>query len=175
MSKKILFLSLMLLSFLGQAKTHLCHQLGGEIKILEARFATHQGIMVGFKRHFCELRIDNGILNIGLTTLESKKPNLAASLVKTLQTIDDNSPLFAGPYSNPSHNVCKNLGGSFIQMLAYGSFSDNSGDYDICVFGDGSMISSWSLIYIANNRQGYDIVKNSIPSATLPLSLLENR
>jgi len=175
MLKNILFFTLIICGNLSHAKTHLCHQLGGEVKTLQANFATNQGQINGFKKQFCVLHIDNGILSIGLKTLESKKPNLAASLVKTLAPLDENSTLLNGPYSNPSHNACKNLGGSFIGMLTFGSFSDEMGDSDICVFGDGSMISAWSLIYIANGRQGYDIVKKNIPSPTLPLMLLENR
>jgi hypothetical protein len=89
--------------------------------------------------------------------------------VKNLTEINETSVLWAGDAQNPSHNVCKNLGGTLSLFAAPGSFTSPQGESDICVFGDGSMISGWTLIYIANERNGYHLIKDNIPSQALPL------
>jgi hypothetical protein len=148
-----------------------CEELGGKVTPMPMVFMSAQGENIqGFTKKFCLFEINQGIAVIGLGSMNSKKVNIAASYVKTLHPIDYNSPLWEGSASNPSHNVCHNLGGTTAQNVTLGAFKSENGEYDICVFGDGSMISAWTLIYIANQREGYDLIKNNIPSQALPLN-----
>ncbi len=149
-----------------------CTQSGGTVTELVAIFSGAQGHVEGYKKYFCQFTPVQGTLNIGLETFASNKPNIAASYCKNLDEIKPDSALLRGPYTNPSHNVCLNLGGTMIGYAASGSFGDASGESDICVFGDGSMVSGWSLIYMANHREGYDAVKNRIYSQPLPMNYL---
>ena len=147
-----------------------CEKIGGKIENMQMNFSTSLGRLKGFNKKFCSFEINNGYATLGLQSMNSKNTNIAASYVLNLPPIDENSPLWNGADNNPSHNVCKNLGGSYAQMVSNGAFSSALGENDICVFGDGSMISAWTLIYIANDRQGYQLIKDNIPSKALPLN-----
>lgn len=149
-----------------------CTQSGGTVTEMVATFSGSQGEVEGYTKYFCQFTPLNGILSIGLETFASHKPSIAATYCKNLEEIKPESPLWKGQYTNPSHNVCHNLGGAIIGYAANGSFSDANGQADICVFGDGSMVSGWSLIYMANHREGYDTVKNQINSQPLPSDYL---
>ena len=86
--------------------------------------------------------------------------------------VEKDSPLLKGPYTNPSANFCKHIGGSNVGFnMSGGGYQNDIGESDICVFGDNSMVSGWSLIYIANGRQGYDVVRASINSAPLSIPI----
>lgn len=107
---------------------------------------------------------------VGLESFASAKPNIAATLIKKLPAISFDSPLFKGKYNNPSLNFCKNIGGSSIPFTVIsGGFANELGQSDICVFGDASMVSAWSLIYIANGRTGYELVREKIKAEPLHL------
>ena len=75
--------------------------------------------------------------------------------------------MWKGSYANPAWNVCKNLGGAESGFAVPSSYTDDLGQSDICVFGDGSMVSAWSLIYMANHREGYDAVKAEVRAEPL--------
>lgn len=148
-----------------------CKEKGGMVENMGAQFQQPGGIATGFTRAFCNFHIHGGFVSIGLDSFADDKPNIAASFAQTLAPIVDESPLWKGPFANPSLNVCKNLGGSNIGFNTFGGgFSNALGQVDICVFGDTSMISGWSLIYIANGREGYDAIKNNFASKPLRLS-----
>lgn len=178
MSRFIIF-SLLLTAFSSSALAtndelaNYCKKNHGVVENMTVSVVAATGARVsGFTKPFCNFEIDNGLVSLGLITFSSKKPNIAASLITQLPPIGESSPLFEGPYSNPSFNVCKNLGGSQMGFTAVaGNFSDPKGESDICVFGDGSMVSAWSLIYIANGRDGYDAVKNAIRSEPVKLAI----
>ena len=144
-----------------------CIQSGGQVEAMQAEFSTPHGMMYGLTKQFCEFHVDHGTLSIGLETFASIQPNIAATYAKTLGPLDKNSPLWKGDAGNPSFNVCKNLGGASIGSFSSGGFANASGQSDICVFGDASMISAWTLIYMANHRSGYDEIKNLIRSTPL--------
>ena len=152
-------------------KTAYCNSMGGVVQSMAVEDMTATGTIKGLSKKFCKFHIDSGIVDIGLETYTTTTPNIAASYIKTLTAID---PKFLrGPYANPSHNVCKNLKGTMPSFVIEGSFSDAEGQSDICVFGDGSMVSAWSLIYIVENREGYDLIKNTIRSAPLPINITQ--
>lgn len=144
-----------------------CTKSGGVVENLTVRFSTPQGEVIGNSRKFCTFYIDKGVLQIGLETFASKNSSIAANYIKTLPEITEDSTLFQGSYTNPSHNFCKNLGGTMVSFVLTGSFSNTLGQSDICVFGDGSMVSGWSLIYMANHREGYDAIKNKVKAKPL--------
>ncbi len=150
-----------------------CQQAGGEVEIMPAQFSTSSGLITGNSRHFCRFNIDNGLLIIGLETFASKQPSIAATLIKRLGDIADDAALWKGNATNPSYNVCKNLGGAAIGFVTSGSFVDTQGQSDICVFGDGSMVSAWSLIYMANHRTGYDEIKEKVRAEPLNIAIPE--
>jgi hypothetical protein len=166
MKKTLLFLLLAGCSTFSFAEFDHCKEIGGETISLKTKYS---GDIPGFSHLVCQLHIDHGIAQIGLKTLQSKRGNIAATLVQTLKPLDEKSTLFKGPYNNPSMNVCKNLGGSMTPFIAHGNTTGELGETDICMFGDGSFISTWTLIYIANGREGYHVIKDRIQSEPVPL------
>lgn len=144
-----------------------CSHAGGIVEEMAVTFSTLSGDVAGPSRSFCIFTPDNGFIVIGLETFASMTPSIAATYIKTLPDISSDSPLFTGEAQNPSYNVCKNLGGTMVGFVVPGGFTDKKGASDICVFGDGSMVSGWSLIYMANHRTGYDQVKNQVNAKPL--------
>ncbi|MCH9757476.1 MAG: hypothetical protein K0U37_09860 [Gammaproteobacteria bacterium] len=152
---------------LNDALSTYCIQSGGKPETMQAEFSTQHGMVYGLTKSFCQFSVDGGTISIGLETFSSPQPSIAATYAKTLAPLDENSPLWAGKAGNPSLNVCINLGGSSIGRFNSGGFENALGQSDICVFGDASMISAWSLIYMANHREGYDQIKEHIKSVPL--------
>ena len=148
-----------------------CVKSGGVVEKMPAEFSTYAGRITGQTRMFCEFNVDNGFIAIGLETFASSIPSIAATYIKKLDKISSESRLWKGASSNPAHNVCKNLGGSEIGFVSNGGFTNSLGESDICVFGDGSMVSGWSLIYMANHREGYDAVKNQVKAEPLSINI----
>lgn len=148
-----------------------CIAKNGTVETMIAEFQTRGGTKLGFSKKFCTFELDGGFIAVGLSTFSSKEPNIAATFIKMLPRIESGSPLWQGKYANPALNVCKNLGGSNIGFnVMAGGFKNKLGQSDICVFGDGSMISSWSLVYIANGRNEYNKVKEAIRSEPLNIT-----
>lgn len=171
----LIFLAVVSISYADgnrQAYIDYCLESGGQVEKMPAQFATHTGYIQGNSKRFCTFNIDNGFIAIGLASFSSTNPSIAATLIKKLPAIPFDSPLFKGKYSNPSLNFCKNLGGSSILFsVMSGGFTNELGQNDICVFGDGSMVSGWSLIYIANNRTGYHLIREKIKAAPLHIDV----
>ena len=137
---------------------------------VEKMVAKYGGDVNGFSKKFCTFSKDNGFVAVGLKSFAAKTPNIAATFITLLPEISDSSELWLGEYRNPSMNVCKNLGGATISYnVVSGGFTNDLGVSDICVFGDGSMVSAWSLIYMANSRAHYDEVKNAVRSEPIEI------
>jgi putative hemolysin len=154
-----------------------CVSKSGTLTPMTAWFETNHGPIEGLTERFCTFERDNGYLAIGLTAFASDQPNIAATYMKTLPEIKEGSELLPPSnhhttgfgLANPSHYVCEKLGGTTISFKFRGNFRPkNGGDSDICTFGDGSMVSAWTLIYMANHRAGYDEVKGYVKSQPLP-------
>ncbi|MGJ3502215.1 hypothetical protein PsalN5692_03845 (plasmid) [Piscirickettsia salmonis] len=149
-----------------------CQSKGGTPITMQAQFDTHSGYVNGFKHRFCEFNIDGNLAVIGLKTLSSTEPNIAATYTKKLPAIGD---IKHGKYANPSLTVCKRLHGSEITFAVIdGGFADNNGQSDICVFGDGSMISAWTLMYSSRSqypKYGYSKIKDSINSTPMAIDM----
>lgn len=178
MLKNILTSSLCILGTLSVAQAaklnsaEYCINQGGKVETMVAEYGSGDDVQYGFNKKFCTFEIDGGFIAVGLETFSSKKSNIAATYITQLKPLKKYSPLWDGKYSNPSLNVCKNLGGAEIAFNAVsGGFTNNLGQSDICVFGDGSMVSAWSLIYMANGRDGYNKVKESIRSEPLNINM----
>ena len=140
---------------------------------MPVEFKTANGPTIGQSKSFCTFSADNGFIVIGLETFASDKPSIAATYIKTLKEIDSTSSLFDGLATNPSYNVCKNLNGTMVGFVVNGSFTNALGASDVCVFGDGSMVSAWSLIYMANHRSGYEAIKQQVKAA--PMEWMSHR
>jgi len=148
-----------------------CRENGGVVQLMPAEIQTAKGMEQGLTKAFCNYFGEDFFAAVGLETLATDKPNIAATYIQNLLPIDPQSNLFKGKHPNPSHNVCANLGGTGIGFVASGGFANPQGQSDICVFGDGSMVSGWTLIYIANSRSGYDIIKSAINSKPLSITI----
>lgn len=149
-----------------------CNESGGTVEEMPVEVKTKTGVIVkGQAKLFCSFTINEGLIAIGLETFSATEPSIAATFIKSMDEIKGDSNLWHGEYPNPSHNVCKNLGGSAISFVANGSFTSPLGESDICVFGDGSMVSAWSLIYMANHREGYETVKNRVKAEPFDIDL----
>ena len=149
--------------------TTYCTESGGIVEEMFAEISTGSGVIKGQSKMFCNFYPDNAFISIGLETFSADEPSIAATYIKNMGEIAENSPLLIGGYSNPSTNVCKNLGGATIGFVAGGGFVNNLGQSDVCVFGDASMVSGWSLIYMANHREGYDNIKNKVKANPLDI------
>lgn len=149
-----------------------CQNTGGKVVQLTALFDTHSGYKNGVTKPFCQYTYGKkpyqSIDIVGLETL-SNSPTIAATYIKRL-SIDPHLPLPTTPYANPSLNVCLLLYGAEISYnVLDGGFSDKDGMSDICVFGDGSSVSAWSLIYAAENARSK--VKDAIRSKPLAIDI----
>ena len=178
MNRSVVLLSISALMFMFSsahavknttADAKYCIASGGQVENMVAEISTRNGLVKGQSRAFCTFYPDNGFVAVGLETFSDPRPSIAATFMKKMPEIQVGSTLWKGSFSNPSHNVCKNVGGSSIGFVANGGFSNSLGQSDICVFGDGSMVSAWSLIYMTNHRDGYDRIKNKVKA--VPLSI----
>ncbi|AHE67874.1 hypothetical protein [Legionella oakridgensis] len=148
-----------------------CTKAGGVAEKMTAEFLTPGRWVQGQSKSFCNFYLENAFVSIGLETFASNKPSIAATYSKRLKEVDVDSALWKGESSNPAHNVCKNLGGANIGFVTDGGFANHLGQSDICVFGDGSMVSGWSLIYMANHREGYDEIKSQVKAEPLNIHI----
>ena len=145
-----------------------CASTGGVVVNMQAQFDTHNGYVSGVSRDFCKYKNHGNIAYVGLDTL-STAPTLAATYTEKLIVDPNNLP--TSPYANPSLNVCQILHGSEISFSSNGGFSDKLGEADICVFGDGSAISAWTMIYVAEGTR--PDVKSVIRSTPLNIDIPE--
>ena len=146
-----------------------CAEAGGVVEEMPAEISTGIGLVNGPTKLFCNFNFNHAFLAIGLETFAADEPSIAATFMKKLQDISEDSPLWKGKYTNPSENVCKNLGGATIGFVSSGGFANKLGQSDMCVFGDGSMVSAWTLIYMANHREGYDDIMAKVKAEPLDI------
>lgn len=152
-----------------------CAAAGGIVEEMSAEYSTASGKVLGNTKRFCTFNIENGFVVVALSTFASDKPTIAATLIKKLPEIPSDSPLLKGQFNNPSLNFCKNIGGSSIAFFtSSGGYTDEKGQSDVCTFGDGSMVSGWSLIYIANHRSGYELVREKTRAEPLAIKIPGN-
>lgn len=148
-----------------------CEQSGGVAEKMPVEFITPEGSILGNPRSFCNFYLKDAFIAIGLESFSSDKPSIAATYMKKMGEIADNSALWEGSSFNPSQNVCTHLGGATVGFISDGGFVNSLGQSDVCVFGDGSMVSGWSLIYMANHRDGYDEIKSKVKASPLNITI----
>ena len=141
-----------------------CREKGGEVKVMKV-----PGQPQPTTKEFCTFQRDSGYIVIGLSAFASPEPSIAATYIKKLPEFKENSSLMQGALGNPSYKVCQNLGGTAMSYQG-----TEGGESDICVFSDESMVSAWSLIYMANHRKGYDEVKANVLSQPLDIPMPKN-
>ena len=149
-----------------------CVSSGGSVVKLHAEFDTHAGFVGGVTKEFCQYVQNSNVAIVGLDTL-STTPTLAATYTQKLvidTTNEHSNALPQKPYSNPALNVCLLLHGSEIAFSsADGGFAGKDGQADVCIFGDGSAISAWSMIYAATGARA-DIIQH-LRSAPLAINI----
>lgn len=144
-----------------------CQQAGGQIIKSDTEMSTRVGFIKGLAHDLCFIEKDNRSMMIGLKTLGSTRPSIAATyLLKGIEM--DKLP--KGTLPNPATDVCRNLGGASIGFYTSGGMTNKYGQSGMCVFGDGSMVSPWSIIYISMD-DGYMDLRKHIASQVLPLNL----
>lgn len=167
-----------------------CNQRGGEVKTMQAQFVTSKGPRRGISYKFCyfnqkqgeagqskkahERAVPSGQhLLIGLKSFASPKATIAATMLHKLPEVKHNSPLLKGPYDNPANNLCHNLKGATIQSyVQVGGFGSSSlAHQSMCVFGDGSMVKSWTLLFMSRDRPGYEPVRQKINASALAIDM----
>ncbi|GGI89665.1 hypothetical protein [Legionella impletisoli] len=144
-----------------------CQEKGGVVESMPAQYLVPGRYVNGASKDFCNFYGENYFASVGLETFSSDKPSIAATYIKRLGEIGIDSPLWKGEFSNPGTNVCKNLGGASITFITSGGFVNHLGQAGVCVFGDASMVSEWTLVYIANHREGYDAIKEGVNAEPL--------
>lgn len=154
-----------------------CKTHGGTVIKLTPEYHTLQNkYQYGHSKLFCKIPFggENRQL-VDLETFNTAEPTLAVTYLKNI-TKEDIKQLMKGDYPNPANNVCKNLHGSSIifTQIMDGGFVEkpNGGQAGICVFGDGSSISSWALYYTGAAPDEYsDKLKKSLRGEPLNISI----
>ena len=145
-----------------------CIQHKGVVVNTTAEYDTYSGFVDGYSKQFCRIEQKGNLGYIGLDTLGSKKPSLAATYAKTI--VLDPTKLIKGPFETNSLNLCYALGGScIVYFLADGGFTDEYGQIDICMFGDGSTVAGWTLAYMGYKER--KDIKNAIIAAPLSIPI----
>ena len=145
-----------------------CTQNGGIVINMIAYFDTKLGMVKGLQKKFCRILFSGNLGYIGLETLGSDSPSLAGTYSKSL--VIDPSKIIKGPFSNSNLNLCYSLGGgNIVYYLKDGGFTDEYGQIDICIFGDGSSVAAWTLFYMGIGKR-LDI-KNAIVGSPLNIAL----
>ncbi|MDQ5921323.1 MAG: hypothetical protein QG673_1381 [Pseudomonadota bacterium] len=124
----------------------------GKVVNMVAKFSASNGTVEGITKQFCQYEFKGNLAVVGLETL-STKPTLAATYA-LLEKADPDKPFPERPYSNPSLNACRTLHGSEIVFaVPSGGYTDDIGEADICMFGDGSSISAWTILYMSTGSR----------------------
>jgi hypothetical protein len=130
-----------------------CKKGGGKIINSPAVFDTAAGHIKGISYKMCYIeKIDPfnkkpHSAMIGLEVMGKVQSIAATYLLKGINF--KNFPQVTS--NNPAHDTCKFIGGSVISTYAFGGFENEQGEDSVCVFGDGSKLSTWALIYISQN------------------------
>ncbi len=145
------------------AWANVCTTNGGQILSLAIQFNNQK--ISGLTHDFCEF---NSNTIVGLEVLSKSTPTLAATFVQALYvspTID-----IPSPSGNPAYDVCLKLSGTMsVNNEATSGFYLPGGQMSMCVFADGSMLDSQSLLYLAVGSE--PAAKALITSAPLPITI----
>jgi len=143
-----------------------CQKQGGTVNNMVATYGSGSTAETGLSKKFCSIVSSSGgnTAQISLEAL-STEANLVTTIALKLilyKSLDTNVIL---------NSMCSDLHGATISMYSnQGGFVDDKGYSNICVFGDGSAISVWTLYYMARGLN--DDIKNMLTSRSTPLNVL---
>ena len=146
-----------------------CIEKGGSVTSKVALYDTKSGPVEGYTMKFCQIPFFNfNQAIIGLETFASEKPSLVSTYAKNLVILPNQR--VKGPFAHNGANLCYSLGGSSINFYVNGGFFDSLGFWDICMFGDGSHISGWTLLYAALGTRSdiKDGIKGEVLNINIP-------
>lgn len=133
-----------------------------------AQMEVDGGNVKGLANKFCVFQSSTNIGMIDLQTLGSKQPSIAATYVS--KGLDLAALPHPGESDNPGTFYCKALEGSSISRYTIGGFLTPDGISEICVFGDGSKVGIWELIYVSENPD-YLSMRKAVKSKALDIAL----
>lgn len=150
--------ALTLVSFLfysniaNAAKT--CEDIGAATVKQQIVVHTSYGTMnIGEPQEFCVLRIESRQSSILASSLLSKNSNMAATAYLT-----GPKPVFENLGERADRAYCRQLGATYrlghIGSGGWVNVDNPDGQMGMCVFADGSMISTWTLFYKRNDPTG---------------------
>jgi putative hemolysin len=135
-------------------KSNNCESLYGG-KLVPLRMVDNQGTasaQYGLVRTVCQVAVNGTLVQFGVEAADPSIPTIAATMIKTAPAIDASK---VHTSANPAMVYCAAYGGAEAGFVALGlSFAEKAGQTDMCVFGDGSMASAWSLAYIGWAAEG---------------------
>jgi hypothetical protein len=137
-----------------------------------AQFDTASGWVDGLSNKFCKFQnAENNLGLIDLQTLSSKKPSIAATyLLSGLDMVELEKVIPEKFEGNPGTLFCQALAGSSITRYTSGGFATKEGQDEVCVFGDGSKISIWVLVYTSDDPD-YLSMRKAVRSQPLAINL----
>ena len=142
-----------------------CQKQGGAVDKMVATYGSGPEAETGLSKKFFSIVSSSGG-NTAYISLEalSTKSNLVTTIASKLtlyKSLDTDVIL---------NSMCSDLHGATIGMYSsQGGFVDDKGYSNICVFGDGSAISVWTLYYMARGLN--DDLKNMLSSRSKPLNV----
>ena len=142
-----------------------CQDSHGKVVNSYAEMSTYAGTVKGLEAQFCLISNDqSNLAMIDLQTLVSTRPNFAATYV--LKGID-----YANIPKKNIQQICQSLRGTSIGFYTNGGWVNEYGQDEICVFPDGSKISTWALVYLSSGNPNYLGLRSRIRSSPLALNL----
>lgn len=137
-----------------------------------AELDSHAGWVKGLQNKFCTFTsTENNTGMVDLQTLTSKRPSIAATYILNGLDMAELMKVVPEGYSgNPATLFCQALAGSSITRYTNGGFATKLGQDEVCVFGDGSKVSMWSLVYLSDDPD-YLSIRKAIRSEPLQVDL----
>jgi hypothetical protein len=150
---------------LKKSADDLCKSANGTVIDSTTIFDSNHGYLEGLVSQFCFIENDQGNSGmVDLQTLTSERPSFAATYL--LKGIDlDNLP---SPFT--IQEICQQMRGTSISYYTNGGYTNKYGVDEVCVYADGSKVSTWVLLYISEDPQ-YLKIRSNIQSQPLPLNL----
>jgi hypothetical protein len=138
-----------------------CNDSNGKVITSNAQF---NGNINGLEAQFCFISNGSNLAMIDLQTLTSDKPSIAATYIT--RGVD----MMRIP-KKTIWQFCEALKGTSIGFYSTGGWTNPQGVDEICVFPDGSKISTWTLYYISNGNAEYLGIRSRIRSPPLAIKL----
>jgi hypothetical protein len=103
----------------------------------------------GLSDLFCHIAYPDGTSALlGLSTALPTVPTIAATFLKTSPPVNFTALNVTGG-ANPANPLCTAYGGAQASNVGFLSFTNAQGATDMCVFGDGSRVSAFTLAYVS--------------------------